>query len=131
MKGAESTPGTFDIEGAWTAFCHYASNHAWISFVVGKTDTLKFHDEIASSLGRELQTDDTYVQLQQAAFEYFEKKAAREPDKWGIWIQEAIYHRFQLEGAAAGAYWQSQIDSEMATQNLHWRLALANEVLGT
>ena len=120
-----------DLERLWRTLCQYASRYAWVALAGDTPDTLVFHGDVLNPMRREIQKHDIFNLLNRDAIFYYESKAAAEPDKWGQWIREAIYHQFQLKGAKAASYWHEQMEKAYALQSSQWRHDLATEVVGT
>lgn len=115
---------------AWKQLGNYASGYSWVTLGEDK-ESLDFHPEVTEPLRRAMEDQPVFARLHRHAVDYFERKSRDEPARWDRWMTQAVYHRFQLDGAAAGGYWREVIERPEARGNLHWRRELAREVVGT
>jgi len=125
-----SVPSELDMPGAWQRLRAYASPQGWISFVPGD-DALRFHPEVLNPMRRLLQRQPIFIELHRTAVTFFESQAEAEPQRWVRATREAIYHRFQLEGAPALAYWQDKMRAPQAIENPGNARELAEEITGS
>lgn len=117
-----------DVEKIWQNLNQYASSYSWV-WPDEEANTLSFHPDVLIPMRRVLRKHKIYRRLHRAAFRHYEDKANADSKDWGRWIQEAIYHKFQLERGDAGVYWRQQLEHAFALQRPDWRLAFAREVI--
>ena len=65
-----------------------------------------------------------YRRLHRDAAEHFEAKAQDDPGQWERWTREALYHRFQLNGANAARYWRRAMDAAGEHPSLREAIAI-------
>ncbi|WNG45286.1 tetratricopeptide repeat protein [Archangium minus] len=120
---------TVDFRALWVELNRYASPFSWV-YPAGE-QTLVFHGDVLHPMRRLLQRQNVFYLLHRDAVAYFERRAEQEPERWAVFIREALYHRFQLEGALAGNYWRTVLERARASGHLGWVQEVADEVLGS
>lgn len=120
-----------DFRALWEELNRYASPYSWVYPAFGQPETLVFHGDVLHPMRRLLQQQEVFELLHRDAVTYFERRAEQEPDRWAALIREALYHRFQLEGASAGDYWLGVVGQALARGNPGWVQDVAGEVLGS
>jgi hypothetical protein len=118
-----------DLGALFTELSRYAGSTSWVSLVPGEPDTLRFHPKVVVPMRRLIWPRQVFRRLHQDAVRYYVRKAAEDPGQWHRWTSEAIYHRFQLEGAQAIHYWREALDT-VQLGDAEQREALAAELLG-
>ena len=114
------------LKELWTKLQNYASRFAWVTMEPSDPYTAGFHGDVVNPMRRWLEENSAYTLLHQDALEYFEKKAETDPNNWARWMGEAVYHKFQLEGAQAAGYWRQLITAE---EDPSRRREIASEVI--
>jgi hypothetical protein len=120
-----------EFDDLWTALQSYASSSSWVS---GSGDTLDLQPEIVVPMRRLLSQNTgeyrIWSDLHRAAAAYFES-LAREGDV-GKNLAEALFHRFQSEGAAAHRWWADYLARCRASDDyLSAIRELADSLFGT
>ena len=133
----ESVPTTETaIRTVWHQVRRYASGSSWIGPDEQDSDALRLQSEVVKPLRELLRDKDITPVLHNDAVEYFLARAAAARRKDGPnadvftsrtlnYLREAVFHRFQMEGEAAGAWWRAQIHTADAPEV---RFALADEL---
>ena len=112
----------------WDQLRRYAGTTSWVVEDPAAPGALQFRPEVVTPMRGILRRHPIFQLLHTRAIDYYEHRAAADPDRWADWTREAVYHRFQRDGAAAAGYWQAAVarsDSDPVRQE-----GLANEVLG-
>lgn len=117
-----------NMDELWTDLQNYASSYAWVTTEPSDPNTVVFHGDVVNPMRRWLESEPVYKLLHEDAIRYFENKAKEDPNEWAKWMGNAVYHRFQLEGAGAAAYWSGLLGREA---NPRRRRDLASEVIGS
>lgn len=117
-----------NLEELWKDLQNYASRFAWVTMDASDPNTASFHGDVVNPMRRWLRDEPVYKLLHEDAIAYFEKKAKEDPQNWGQWMSNAVYHKFQLEGAGAASYWRELIAGQKDPVR---RLALASEIIGS
>jgi cellulose synthase operon protein C len=117
-----------DVEQLWQTLTRYASGYSWVS-PDKEANTLSFHPEVSVPMRALLSKQKIFRRLHRAAIKHYEKRAKKEPERWDDLIREAVYHKFQVAGAAAASYWREQIEHPMVAARPEGRRTLAREVL--
>lgn len=128
--------GSLNIRAIWRNLRRYASDYGWISFDSGDDSAPRLQPDVVNPMRVLLKEQEIFVPLHSGAAHYFEGKASQasaesDPKRWAQHILEAIYHRFQLEGASAASYWRLQVNAPPALQDPGLRKAIAEEITGT
>jgi cellulose synthase operon protein C len=118
-----------DLEALFAELSRYAGSTSWVSVVPSESDTLRFHPNVVVPMRRLIRPRQVFRRIHQDAVRYYERKAAQDPAQWYRWTSEAIYHRFQLQGAEAVRYWREALDA-VQLGDAEQREALAAELLG-
>lgn len=119
-KAAEGLKSKDAVKALWNQLTAYARERGWLSSttVEGRTK-LRFHPEVINPTRELLRPQDIFPELQQRAVEFFEHKA--ETSGSGLhWSErevadsvrnlcEAVFHKFQLEGASTESYWLQKV----------------------
>jgi len=125
----KSPQGALDLEALFTQLSQYAGLTSWVFLVPGEPETLRFHPNVVVPMRRLIRPRKVFRRLHQDAIRHFEQKATTDRSQWHRWTSEAIYHRFQLEGAQAARYWREALDA-VELGDPEQREALAAELLG-
>jgi tetratricopeptide (TPR) repeat protein len=128
--GTLTDPDDIDADELWRKLRAYASSSSWISQDDRQPDALTFHPEVRSPMLRVVKRQRAFRSLHHDAASYFENQAAVDAARWGQWTSEAIYHRFQADGSAAGRYWARQMRCAWRQGTPVARAEIAAEVLG-
>jgi cellulose synthase operon protein C len=127
LLGAEEE---LDLESLWAKLGRYAGDSSWVNVDGADPDVLRFHPDVIDPMRRLVARHAVFAQLQRDACVYFERRARIEPDHWARWMREAIFHRFELEGPQAAAYWRAQLARAGESGDIDARRELATELLG-
>jgi cellulose synthase operon protein C len=127
-KVLKSADQKVNIDRLWNTLNEYASSYSWVS-QDEEANTVSFHSDVLNPMRAVLRKQTVYRKLHRAAIRHYEKKAKANPEEWGTWIVEAIYHKFQLDGVDAADYWRRQIEQCAAESQPKWRLDFAREVI--
>ncbi|HXM57400.1 MAG TPA: hypothetical protein VOB72_18525 [Candidatus Dormibacteraeota bacterium] len=122
------SPADLDIREVWERLLRFADTSSWVSESPDH-ETVRFHPNTLRPMRGWLENHPVFEALHRAAADYFERRAQAEPDQWARWTCEAVYHRFQLEGAAAGEYWRRQLQAARRRREPQSRRRLAADVL--
>ncbi len=114
-----------DADDLWKQLRRYATMYSWVEPV--EPDVLRFHEEVVTPMRALLREQPVFAKLNQAASDYFERRAAEDPGNRARLLQEAFYHRLVLDVDGAIADWQRRT-RDMATDP-EGAAALADEVL--
>lgn len=118
-------------EQLWNDLVRHCSDHGWISRKgEAGAEAVQFHGDVADPMRDILSRQQIFGDLQLRSVRYFEDLAAQEPQRWADWTCAAVFHRFQYEGQAAEAYWDSKLRSSEAQRDPAARRRIATEVLG-
>jgi hypothetical protein len=113
----------------WPKICRYASGSSWISYDSADAQALKLQPEVVRPLRALLSGEDKRIvpALHADAVAHFVNRAAieRDRDHRCELLREAVFHRFQLEGKAAGEWWEKLI---RAADGPDVRYALSGEL---
>lgn len=112
----------------WEDLCRYEAPRGWIWRVAGER-AVQFHGDVVEPMRDLLSSQPIFSKLQRLAIAYFERRASAEAERWADWTCEAIFHRFQLAGDAADAYWTRQLQTARTKGSPAWRRQIAREVL--
>jgi hypothetical protein len=111
----------FSAEREWQALLRYASTSSWITVDGGQP---RLQPEVVSPMRYLLQEQPVFAKIHNRAAEYFEGLATSTASNWAEMMSEAIYHRFQAEGADAAGYWRAALsDPRAALPAVRRRLA--------
>jgi cellulose synthase operon protein C len=124
----ESPESPLDLQELWTQLRCYAGSTSWVFELPGEETAVRFRSDVVVPMRRIIRSKKVYRPLHKDAIVYFERKAREEPDRWGRWMREALYHRFQLQGAAAARSWRRTLN-EAGYANPERREAVAAELL--
>lgn len=135
-KGAEGIdqmqywqPGeSSSAKEAWDKLKPLASTYGWVSFDTNDGKRMRLHPDVRVPMRILLSDEEIYPLLHKDAARYFERKAKAEPEQWADWMCEAIYHRFQLDGAKAAHFWREQLGRKRAETNMEVRVRVASEI---
>jgi cellulose synthase operon protein C len=98
-----------DVDKLWTRLRQYAGRASWVAVDDRNGEGVQFHPDVVNPMRRLIANDDKLPELQRGAIEYFERNAKETSSQWAMWMREAVYHRFQLEGPQAASYWSAQL----------------------
>lgn len=112
----------------WDDLCRYEAPRGWI-WRIGGERAVQFHSDVVDPMRDLLSSQPIFPELQRRAIAHFERRAREEPERWGDWTCEAIFHHFQLEGDAAAGYWAGQLQTARTKDSPAWRRQIAREVL--
>lgn len=120
-----------DLEVLWSELRRYAGESSWVTIPRRRPDVLQLHADVVRPMRRWLaENEELYSDLQAAACRHFEERLQSDPENAARWAKEAVFHRFQLEGAKAKAYWREQIRAASGPDRAEVRLALATDLTG-
>jgi cellulose synthase operon protein C len=119
------TTADIDADDLWKQLRRYATVYSWVEPV--ESDVLRFHEEVVTPMRALLREQPVFAKLNQAAIDYFERRAAEDPGNRARLLQEAFYHRLVLDVDDAIADWQRRT-RDMATDP-EGAAALADELL--
>lgn len=125
----ESPEAELDLDDVWIKLCDYASQNAWVTLSDDRS-VLMFHRDVLNPMRQLLQDKPVFQILHRDAITHYEKMAEENSSLWDKYTREAIYHKFQLEGASAAGYWQEKISAATESGNAEWVLSIATEVTG-
>ena len=123
-----SPEATLDLAELWTQLRRYAGSTSWVSEVPGEEQAVRFRSDVVVPMRQILRSQRVFRRLHRAAAAYFEAKAADERELWERWTREALFHRFQHEGAKAARYWRRALDAA-DDENPAMRAVVAGELL--
>lgn len=115
-------PQAFDE--LWQELLSYAATSSWVRTQPG--DIVVLHPSVVEPLRRLLAEQRVHRLLHADAVRYYERRGAA----WSEWQREVIYHRFQLDGPAAGDAWRAALARAHDAGDVGAVLELASEVLG-
>lgn len=125
--GSPPVPGIDDL---WDRLLRFAVTTSWLWLDPGAEDIVVFHPELRDPMHRLVwKTEGVWALLQADAARYYTELARRDPDAWAEWTAEAVYHRFQLLGAAAGPTWRGAVETARRRHVAESVLTVAGEIL--
>ena len=101
----------------WDTLRDYAAVASWVSM---EGDSLRFQPEVVEPMRDVLRDRPAWAILHGAVADWFEHRANEESARWGEWMAEAAYHRFQRDGEGAVGWWQQQLDRGWAVGRMDW-----------
>lgn len=101
--------GSVQREELWTALRKYAGPRSWARL---SGDIPQLQPEVVQPMRWLLRQSGMFSQLHTGAIVYFEGLAQSCGAEWATWMTEVLYHRFQRDGAAAGAYWARLLEKD-------------------
>lgn len=116
-------PQAFDE--LWRELLSYAATSSWVRTPPG--DIVVLHPSVVEPLRRLLAEQPVHRLLHADAVRYYERRGGA---AWSEWQREVIYHRFQLDGPAAGDAWRAALARAHDSGDVKAVLELASEVLG-
>lgn len=126
-----SPDSPLDLEALWEELSRYASASSWVSADPLDRCALVFHGDVLEPMRRLLRHHRKLCdELHRSAAAYFEARADAEPERWTRWMREAVFHRFQMAGAAAFPYWREVLARAQQRGGAAARKELAAEILG-
>jgi hypothetical protein len=135
--GEPQPGGEATVREVWEQVRRYASGSSWIRPDENGVDALRLQTEVVRPLRELLRSQEIFSVLHADAAAYFLRRAedetpvsASQPgeaarDRRQEFLREAVFHRFQADGPAAGAWWEAQIGK---AEGPLVRLALADEL---
>ena len=123
-----------NLEALWERLKEFAGQTTWVQVasLVDEPEALVFRADVLNPMRRLLEQEPiVLLVLHCASIAYFYRKADADPDRWERWARQAVYHDFQLRGAAAGIAWRSLMENPRLRDRPDRRIELANEVVGT
>ncbi|SNS14841.1 hypothetical protein SAMN04488107_1602 [Geodermatophilus saharensis] len=127
-----------EIRTTWEEVKRYASDSSWISHDDEVADALRLQTDVVRPLRELLRNKSIVPAVHADAVAYFRRRVDTEgntPDheppstpvriRRARWLREMVFHRFALEGEAAGDWWAEQIAAAKTADD---RLALADEL---
>jgi hypothetical protein len=138
VVGPSPQPGEQTVRQVWEQVRRYANGSSWLGPDARDPDALRLQSEVTRPLRELLHKKKIFKVLHADASAYFLRRAAEivcddapeaagsPSDRRAELLREAVFHRFQCEGAAAGGWWQEQIQA--AAADPHARRALAGEL---
>jgi cellulose synthase operon protein C len=109
-KVLASPDDPLDLDAIWKQLRRYAGSTAWVFEIPGDEETFRFRGDVVVPMRRLIRDQRFYPSLHEDAAEYYERKAAKDPERWAQWTCEVLYHRFQLKGSAAGPAWREALE---------------------
>jgi hypothetical protein len=136
--GGEAPADESAARQVWDQVRRYAGGSSWVRTDDEDRDALRLQTEVVRPLRALLRDKDIVPALHEGAVKYFIRRAQAELPRapvatWSLsqrdrrsdFLREAVFHRFQLEGQAAGRWWEEQI---RAAEDPRDRYALADEL---
>jgi tetratricopeptide (TPR) repeat protein len=120
---------TVSTGSLWRDLCRYEAPRGWIRRVLGSDTVVQFHSDVVDPMRDLLSSQAMYPKLQLASISYYSRLAQEQPSQWAEWMAEAIFHRFQMEGDQAAAFWIETLQSPGANVDPIVRRRIAREVL--
>ena len=100
-----------DLKRLWDALCRYASDPSWIT-VDRDSRVVKLQPEVVEPMRLLLRANpDIFEALHRAAERHFRDLAKTDRDNWSRHMADAMFHRFQWQGSAAGSEWLKCVES--------------------
>ena len=93
-----------NVNALWRELRDVAAESPWINRV--GPGALRFHATFAQQLRRVLREFPVYLRLHADAEDWFMRRASDEPERWGTWTAEALYHRFARDPEDAVGFWR-------------------------
>jgi len=121
--GSGSSP-----EDVWDKLKPFVSSYGWVSYDEGDPDRIRLHPEVVVPMRFLLAKEEVFSYLHRDAIDYFLNKERNEPQPSGVWLCEALYHRFQIEGPKATGTWRRNLSSKLAESDMEARRRIATEV---
>ncbi len=116
-----------DLRDLWRRLLAYAAQYSWVW--IDADGAVGFHDDVIEPLRAMARRARFYPELHGEALAFYERRADRDGARWDEWTCEAVFHRFQLEGADAAAYWSRKLREARERGRSDWLLAVASEPL--
>ncbi len=127
--GVEPPAGAEGFDALWRELLAYTASSSWVSIRPG--DLVVLHPSVVRPLRRLLAERPVYRRLHRDLAAYYERRAAQAVGAQRTeWDCEEVYHRFQLDGPAAGSAWRSKLERAHTDGDVDAVRALAAEVLG-
>jgi cellulose synthase operon protein C len=137
--GAAAQGEEHTVRQVWDQVRRYASGSSWISPDAQDPDALRLQPEVVRPLRGLLRKQPIFAVLHADASQYFLHRAAMAPspddgdapgerarDRRDEFLRDAVFHRFQGEGEAAGQWWEEQIRTALSPAD---RRAMAGELV--
>jgi hypothetical protein len=119
-----------ELRELWNTLVDDATDYGWISLVHDEPDTLQIRSDVVRPLRELIRPHPVYPAIQQAAGDYFQRRAEEDRDRWLTWMQEAIFHRFQHDAGSGFECWRAAIGQARDAGRYGHCLDLATELLG-
>jgi hypothetical protein len=117
-------------EAVWDDLLRYAAgDSSWVRSAPSDPDTVILSPSVVLPLRGLLVRQPVHRLLHQDAARYYEELARADPVHWPTWAKEALYHRFQADGAGAVRAWRAAVNEARAAHRPDWVAALADEIL--
>jgi hypothetical protein len=123
-----SPDAELDLGALWEQLRRYVSRTSWVSAAPDEPTAVRFHPVVLVPMRRVLRSQPVFRHLHERAAAHYAEKARIDREHWDRWMREAVYHRFQLDGAAASPYWREALD-QVEIGEPERREALAAELL--
>jgi hypothetical protein len=116
------------IKSYWDKLELYAADRGWLNSIIVNGETvLRFHPEVINpTLDLLRKQKGLFNQLQEAAVAFY----LQQPGTIGDNLQEAIFHKFQLDGTAAEQFWIDRVYETEALFGAAAAVPLAAEIVG-
>jgi tetratricopeptide (TPR) repeat protein len=121
------------LKDLWDQLASYAREKGWLTAVAtGGKSELHFHPEVINPTRLLLRAQPVFAELQQLAATFFEQKARAEAqtDVAVRYYQDALFHRFQAEGAGAKPFWTRYLREVIDRSGPAAAVPVAAEILG-
>ncbi|PWW25193.1 putative peptidoglycan binding protein [Geodermatophilus normandii] len=118
------------VRDLWTTLLDYTSDYGWISLAADESDAVQIRPDVLDPLRHLIRPHPVFAELQRAAGDYFEQRAAGDPEHWLDWTREAVFHRFQFSTEAGMGTWRAALEQARAAYRYDDCLELATEILG-
>jgi hypothetical protein len=119
-----------ELRELWNTLVDDATDYGWISLVHDESEALQIRRDVVRPLRELIRPHRVYPALQQAAGDYFQRRAEEDRDRWVTWMQEAIFHRFNHDARAGFECWRAAIGRARDEGQYGHCLDLATDLLG-
>lgn len=119
-----------DGDELWRSLTRFAATTSWMSIAPSNADAVVFHPSVRGPMRRLVAAQPVGALLHADAVRHYEDLATADAAGWATWTAEALYHRFQLSGPAAGPAWDEAMTQARDRDRLDWVATIAGEILG-
>ena len=88
----------------WRLLRDFAADSPWVT--APGPYTLRYHPLLAHPAREALRLSERGRAIHARSSEWYRQRADRDPDRWGSWMSEAIYHAFQVNLTDAVEMWR-------------------------